>query len=402
VAAHGEDPAQVLDHLAALSDDLERIRVISALVDAHPEDAQTYCSLLPHGISRRRCEEIDGRDHLWVPMPDGTGGESRAGKGPVRSRWIAGDIETSDLIHTRGQSRDFASEVDPHAMAWGRANMAAELGELEQVAKSCAAIQSGSRWRYDCFYSGAVSYVKAWDRAKLSDAVALCGAAGGFRALCLEDAIEILARRSPPSDIGDPLEWAPVLMRAHDLRDALRGQPVAWDAQDRFWAVVAFHSVSKAQAMSGDALETLPPAAVPHLRAAIAAKVLGTMDEEVGLDEAVGLVTAVLERRAASSTGSVSVLVREEIQDLWRVDRDGESHLAAISYLGGSRRTVAADPETDTRLVVLEAGARKRPVWQGMLADGARDRDQRVRWTAVRLAEQLGAAELGTAEASQE
>jgi hypothetical protein len=83
------------------------------------------------------------------------------------------------------------------------------------------------------------------------------------------------------------------------------------------------------------------------------------------------------------------------VSDLWSQDRAGESHFAAVSYLGQSRRTVAADPQTDIRICVLEAAARVSPPWSAVLEEGQSDPDERVRWTAVRLVEQLEARRLG-------
>jgi hypothetical protein len=397
--AHDGSPTEVPGHLAALSDDLERIAVISALVDHDPEGAQVYCSLIPRGISRRRCEHVAQRSHLWTPTPTAEPAHSRAGPGPVRSVWLATDVPPSELIHTRGVKGGLTQEVDSHATAWGRAIAAASSGAPEVAAKACSSIMAGQRWRYDCFFSTAVAYVQAWDRAHLDDTLALCGASGDYRGLCLAAVIDELAGRSPGSDVGDPLDWAPVMMRAHDLRLALADTPLALDAMDRFWSLVAAHSTAKATAMSGDALDALPAAAAPHVRAAIAAKVLGAAETPLDLGAAVQLVSTVLSRRAMAEAFPKSAISRAPVADLWPSDRRGESHLAAVSYLGASRRTVAADPGVDTMLVVLEAAARLEPPWASMLNRAKTDRDQRVRWTAVRLEEQLGAAALGVGSA---
>ena len=81
----------------------------------------------------------------------------------------------------------------------------------------------------------------------------------------------------------------------------------------------------------------------------------------------------------------------DTIPDFWPVDRDGEAHFSAISYLGQSRRTLARDPITDIGLCVLEAAARRSPPALDLLRHGASLRDERIRWTAVRLLEQLKA-----------
>ena len=400
IAAHDQAPTEVLDHLAALSDDLERIGVISALVDHDPEGAQVYCTLLPRGISRRRCTHIMDRPHLWTAVFKSEAGASRAGLGPVGSGFGPSDMQPSALIHIRGVSSDLEGEVDPHATAWGRAVFAAAAGDIPVAAKACASIKAGQRWRYDCFFSAAEDHVTAWDRSHLKDTIALCGAAGDFRGLCLSAVIDALAGRSPGSDVGDPLDWAPVMMRAHDLRNVLSDRALARDAMDQFWALVTAHSAAKATALSGDMFNVLPSAAAPHVRAAIAAKVLGTLPGPVPIGDAVALLSTVFERRAGAEYAPEAAQRLGSVSDLWPVDREGESHLAAVSYLGQSRRTLASDPDTDTVLVILEAAARLGPPWVSLLDQAQLSRDQRVRWTAARLVEQLGAAALGVGPGS--
>ena len=106
------------------------------------------------------------------------------------------------------------------------------------------------------------------------------------------------------------------------------------------------------------------------------------------------LVRTVIDRRISGDGEAVSGLVLPDVTDLWPSDGHGESHIAASSYLGVSRRTVANDPETDLTLTVLEAGARSTPPKLSLIRAAKQHADQRVRWTAARLIEQLGARAL--------
>jgi len=174
---------------------------------------------------------------------------------------------------------------------------------------------------------------------------------------------------------------------------------VQGDILDRFWSETALHSVSKAAGVSGDLIEALPAAAVPHVRAAVAYRVLAASTAPLSLSGAVDVVAAHLDRRLGNQA-----TLREEassvmVSDFWPVDSKGESHLSAISYLGQSRRTVADDPETDLRIAVLEAAARQNPPWDRVISAGKEDADQRVRWTAARLEERLGAQALHAEQA---
>ena len=77
------------------------------------------------------------------------------------------------------------------------------------------------------------------------------------------------------------------------------------------------------------------------------------------------------------------------VHDFWSHDREGESHLSASSYFGDSRRTLARDSTTDVGLSVLEASARKVPPSTALLEKARSLSDERLRWTAARLLEQL-------------
>lgn len=390
----------VTRELAELPDVVERIAVISRLVDAHPQEAAWLCSQLPRGMSRERCESVAGRSHLWEEGNDGSKTAARAGPGPARSTWHASDVPELEIIRTRGDKARCASEVDPHACAWGHARESARLGDLEEAASWCAGLVGGGTdpnlWRYECFQMAAETHVSTWDRVRFEEATDICSMAGLFRGRCVSETLSLLAQRAPPSDVGGSLEWAPQVMRAHDVREAWLGSSLSPEVMDRFWALTTRFSVTKASGMSGDAMDVLPVAAKPHLRAALSHRVISGATEPLALGDAQRLVQVVLDRRISGQPHEGEAVNGSPISDLWAEDRAGESHFTAISYLGQSRRTVAADPQTDVRICVLEAAARVSPPWLALLEEGKGDPDERVRWTAVRLVEQLEARRLGT------
>jgi hypothetical protein len=285
--------------------------------------------------------------------------------------------------------------ADPQAQAWSEAGVQAEAGLIEHVAQACAQLRGGERWRHDCFFYVAQRRIKRLGRAGLADAYALCGAAGDYRGACVVQLIDSLAAVSPPSDVSDPLTWAPVLMRAHDLRALVEEGRLRSVLMDRFWSRVALHSVYGARGLSGDAMDITPRAAHPHFRAAIAHRVVQSAEAGLSLTDVQRLVDTVLARRISGSDTALSGLELPEVSDLWPSDGHGESHIAAISFMGVSRRTVANDPRTDVAICVLEAAARTSPPRASLLRASTQHADQRVRWTAARLIEQLGARALG-------
>ena len=384
---------QVL-YLSHMDDALERIRLISHQIDRHPAQASLYCDLLPRGLSQQRCVHVSGREHLWSEVEETSDIAARAGPGPTHSRLRAVDIPFSDWIHVRAVPGAFSGEVDVHAQAWAEAIDAVHSGRIDEVGPACAGVQAGTKWRYDCFYSAAQAHVTRWGRANVNEAIKMCGAAGFYRGLCVMGVVRQLASSAPPSGVGDPVSWAPVLMAAHDLRKSVDQFSASEDILDRFWAEVALNSVDKAVGVSGDLLDALPAGVAPHVRSAVALRVLSASDAPLSFSDATRVVANQLNRRVSGRTG-----LRDERltidQDFWPIDREGEAHLSAIVYLGVSRRTVAADPEVDTKIAVLEAASRLHPPWMEAIGMGKVDADQRVRWTAARLEERLGALAIG-------
>jgi hypothetical protein len=206
------------------------------------------------------------------------------------------------------------------------------------------------------------------------------------------------ASKAPASDVGDVVEWAPQFMTLRAVRD-LFDDPIVRDRlEDRYLALMTHASVLHAGEVSGDLMGALPPRAAPHVRAAISHRLITEKSEAVSLQEAVVMVQTAMAHRVETPIEVVE-RARAEVIDLWPHDREGESHLAAVSYLGHSRRTVANDPERDSAICVLEAAARAKPPWQTVLEEAKNHADERVRWTAVRLVEQLEARRLGTESA---
>lgn len=394
---HAEDPAGAAEQLADM-DALGRIAAISELVDGDPQGAAAYCSLLPHSMSRARCEYSGSRTHLWAQQED-LSPVVRAGRGPGHSGLAADDVPISDWAKIR--STPPVGVADPQAQAWSEAKSQAESGPIEDVAQACAQLRGGERWRHDCFFFAAQRRIQRLGRAGLADAYALCGASGDYRGVCVVELIDGLAAVSPPSDVSDPLTWAPVLMRAHDLRALVDDARLRAVLLDRFWSRVALHSVYGARGLSGDAMDITPRAAHPHFRAALAHRVVESAESDLSLIDAQRLINTVMARRISGSGAALSGLELPEVSDLWPADGHGESHIAAISHMGVSRRTVANDPTTDVAICVLEAAARTSPPRESLLRASTQHSDQRVRWTAARLIEQLGARELGVESPSQ-
>lgn len=395
------EPGDAVEQLALLPDSLDRITTISAIIDHYPGETGALCEMLPHGMSKERCLAVNANPDIWNRASEPFSRGSRAGPGPATSAWSAIDFETSDLINQRGNSRICADEVDPHACVWGWSRVHAMAGDIDDVAELCASVRtsapSPNRWRHACFLSSAELHVSVWGRTGLADSVRLCGASGDFKAVCAAQLVRHLASLAPPSDMSGGRAWSDHLMRAQAIRQAWKDSPMLPELNDRFWAQSMAASTAKAHGLSGDAFDVLPSAAKPHIRAAVVWEWMSRFDghkDFSGLMEALSVVLALrLDRKALPvEEGQIPTMM-----DLWPTDREGEAHLSAVSYFGTSRRTVARDPSIDIGLCVLEAAARLESPAHGVIKAGLRSSDERIRWTAARLLEQLEARRLGAA-----
>ena len=391
-----EEPGDAVQQLQRLPDVIERVSIISSIIDHHPGETGALCEMLPHGISKERCLSVNANPEMWSMEGSVSGQGVRAGPGPASSVWSSDDFETSAFIRTRGDPRVCADEVDSHGCVWGWARVHAKAGDVEDVAKVCASIHSAAPdpglWRYACFLSSATHHVSIWDRVRLSDTAQLCGASGGFRALCAERVIHRLASLAPPSDVGDGRAWSDHLMRASAIGTAWASSSMREQMIDRFWAQSMAVSASKARGLSGDALDVLPAAAVPHLRAALAWEWMSRLDEVSDFETLRTGLLELMALRLARKPTAIAPGTVVTMPDLWPIDREGEAHLAAVSYFGQSRRTLARDPRADAGLCVMEAAARLESPALGLIRTGLSSADERLRWTSARLLEQLEGA----------
>ena len=391
-------PGEVDAIVDAIPDVLTRVEALGAALTKRPELSERLCRHLPHGISKHRCDVAADRRHLWVPLDSTPDPVVRAGSGPARSGWTNASVPESSWAQEYRPATECRGEIDSASCVWSRAVQAATEGEADAAARWCSGLPRGSVWRADCFFQAAELLVERSGRSQLDAALDFCGGAGSFRGRCAASVMATLAATAPPSTVGDVVRWAPQLMTMHAMRDWFDDPVMRRRTEDRYTAMMVFAAVGKATEASGDALDGLPSQAAVHIRAALSHRLITQQTEATTLEEAMSMVAAALERRVASDRyADVQAPV---VADLWPKDREGESHLAAVSYLGHSRRTVANDPETDTAICVLEAAARAHPAWEAVLEEAKEHPDERVRWTAVRLVEQLEARRLGT-EAAQ-
>lgn len=395
VLAVDEGNDELLDVVGSIPDALTRIAVMSSVITARPQTASQLCDRFPHGISKSRCAAAADRTHLWRVEDEPKGPMVRAGSGPALSAWSNQDFPIIEWTNPVALNGSCSGELDEMACVWANAVHSAREGDASRAAQWCKGMASNSAWRDDCYFQTAEVIVERWGRTHAADAFSLCGASNEYRGQCALELLERFAGKAPSSEVGDVVEWAPQFMTLRAVRDLFDDPVVRARIEDRYVALMTHASVLDAEELSGDFLDALPPDASPHVRAAISYRLITERSEALSLEDAVAMVQGTLEHRVEVPTDGLE-RPRNAVVDLWPYDREGESHLAAVSYLGHSRRTVANDPERDTEICVLEAAARAKPPWQTVLEEAKNHADERVRWTAVRLVEQLEARRLGT------
>jgi len=152
----------------------------------------------------------------------------------------------------------------------------------------------------------------------------------------------------------------------------------------QLWAVGLAISVGRAHEVSGDALNQIPLSAAPHLRAAIAARLLSDADPgKHSLAEWVGRVQAAMEKRSRREVSVPRSLILPEIKDAWPRFLAGQEGYALIAYRGRARRVHVDTPEVDAAICVIEAAARLDPLPEPLLREGLEHSHPAVRSTAT-------------------
>jgi hypothetical protein len=257
-------------------------------------------------------------------------------------------------------------------------------GQTREAGATCRAFRSETL-RQDCFMATAGKLQQR--NGAYEAAMSLCLGAPNYAELCSDD----LMRRMIPSQ---PLSTAD--MAAHLVKNAeilrsfwTRNAPpdLAENLEGLFWADAITAATMKADPVTGDLLDAVPPLAVPHVRAASALRLLqlegraqrdlaGWVErlEAVLSDRVPGpgpqVVPWPLYDRAGSMGSSIP----------WR-----DEPVPSVSYLGISRRAVSDDSTADLAICMLEAASMHPDTPPDLLKEGTQHPHPLVRLTAERL-----------------
>ncbi|MEL6345204.1 MAG: hypothetical protein AAFV53_19010 [Myxococcota bacterium] len=387
LALYIQQPEAAVERLMAVEDPIVRMGVLEALLLSHPEIAPELCPLLPEGPEAIRCSRIVRRPHLWTPRQPARP-KQRPAPGPARTRVLPEvlDAPYASVVPQPPPSCD--SGPDPIGCRMHKAKEAAQRRDTALAAGICQSAQP-ERWRQECFFEAAEQRLRRDNPGGYSDAVDLCASSGSFASDCLLHLHWVLTPRVPPSTAPKPA-WRPVLRSVQVVEARWAAEPIfaGW-AADRVWAGVAMHAVMQAREVTGDLLDHLPAAAAPHIRSAVAMRLVEDAEPAPRLSDLQTRLTAALARRVEAPMRRGQPVKPSGYFDLWPEDGPGEETLPALPYLGASRRVTSADPEVDGVLALLEAAARQDPPKSTVLADGAAHEAEIVRRTAARLQEKI-------------
>jgi len=388
------DPQAVTAAVLALQDPLEQLAVSSEVAETWPGGSQALCAALPRGAARERCNQLNTRLHLGQDLARLTAASPRTAPGPASWRIDTTALPPSPL-------RDASTTDDPCPAAQAddaggcrehAAVRAASQGDATRAAALCLAVGS-DKWRAECAFQAAEARLEAGrSPADLAGAVDLCLLADRYADNCFGHLALRLGETVPPLDSATAQDWDRLRVQAQALASVLheRGADTIVPTElGLFWAETMAQAMLRSRTLSGDALDFLPPEAVPHVHAALAAALVqatprqGRPHLEALRDQ---LAQVLATRRDGPVPPGPPVRTWRPHQDLWPEDRPGDGAIPAVIYMGVSRRAVAVhDVDADLQICLLEAWARLRPEEPGLLEEGARSDQPLVRWTAERL-----------------
>jgi hypothetical protein len=356
-----EDPDRVAAEIAALPPP-EQLAAVEAILIADPQGVGRLCGGLPEGDARLRCRTVQTRPHLWRD-------------GSASTPLIPSPL--SDTPPATGR----CDELDNPTVCWSRhAAGRASAGDVEGVAAGCMAIAAG-QWREECMFQSAEALLVSRGADRYPDAISLCALSGAFVTDCLEHSVARLAARAPTTPGGD---WTTIIAAAEVIttrwQDAAPRQ--GRSQREALWALSTALVYVEAPAVSGAPLAVLPEEATPHVRAAMAWRLLQLHPGE-DLAPLIDQLTTAFATHQDTTPPTRQPRALVGLWDGWG-DVKTPDGATTTTWMGLSTRVVSPDPTADGVVVLLEAAARQ-PGQGHLIPQGLSHPDPLVAWTAKRL-----------------
>ncbi len=383
-----QDPAGQREAVLAVSDPLERGALVLEMLRSSPQTARGLCELLQPGLVQDYCRQLEQRPHLTAPpLPRPAPG--RTAPGPASAQLRPSEEKAVPAA---------APDADPGSCAPGAERVAClslaarTLAQRDpaQAAARCAAIGI-PQLRMECYFTAAEQLANRRFLEVYGAATDLCLQARRFAPQCLSHHGQRTAQSLAASLTGEGEQALPVLVQGADtVRAAFQARlpELADDAVSRYWSAVIMQLLGETTSLSGDLEERLPPAAIPHLHATLALRLLAMEGREArGLAGWVERLEQVLATRGLPLEPWPEHQISLGGRRSWTEDRPGDTAIPAAHLLVSSRRTWAqGDRAADLAICLLEASVRSPELDPGsLLAEGAEHDHALVRWTAERL-----------------
>lgn len=388
------DPPGVMAEIAALPDPIAQGAVLDALVKAHPDQVRHLCGALSAGPARARCEALNDRPHLWQVAEKESAEEGQSaplglipGLVPAEAALVRWEQLSPEQIACPSEAATCQTEA---------AGARAAAGDATGVAAACLFLEDPTA-RDECFFQAAERAGASSLATGVPLGARLCLSAPRFASQCLLHLTWSVASQTPNASAGEAAAW-------QALRTGIEGaaaQIAAGDAEvastwaSRAWANALRAAYERESPVTGVPLDHLPTELAPYITCAAAWRLWNLEAQQPRALAAWGerVASALASREGPVAPNREAHRVSLVVKDLWEDVLPGEESLTRISWLGGSTRAVAADARGDALVCILEVAARDRAPRVDLLAEGLRDADPVVRWTATRLLTVLRAPE---------
>ncbi len=412
------DPEGAIAGVEKVEDPVERVVIVTRIVETWPGRTQKLCSMLTLGPPRTRCERINGRPHLQSnpPVRDAT---LRPAGGPSSSSLPTPSPERSPYYGAPAAKGPCFTRREPH-VCYATQALRDALKNPMDAARACAGIPD-QKWHSECLFSAAEMLVNARQISGLEGANDLCIAAVPFSSNCLAHVLVMLAKTAPDATERDPAVWAPTQETASAIERywIQRDPSSAALFVDRYWSELMSLAYAGTPEVTGGPLDGLPERAWPQVRAAAALRLVEMegLAAHPSLDAWTEALDLALQRRAETPyrppapppanprrapdpqapTPSSGVSLFQGKQNFWEEDQPGDEVWTAAFYWGTGRRAVSPDPKIDLRICALEAIAQVGSVAKtrgdmdglararALLGEGAASPEPVVKWTGERL-----------------
>ncbi len=379
------DPEAATERIKALPDPIEQVAVITALTEESPGQTLALCALL-EGDAGDRCRRLNHRPHLRIPPPP-PAISRRAAPGPQTPN-ILPDVP-EPLVDTPAiPALGCESSDEPRSCRAQKAIEAAQEGRGRTAVGLCRGLEGETVWQSECIFHAAEKLLAPGGLTRLTEASEMCLSSGEFAANCLAHLTRRLSTEAPPASTPNTGPWTPILAAAQTLDGywTPRDPAFATLSIDRLWADSLSRSYARSPQIVGNPLDLLPAAALPHIHAAAALRLLCTAPDRSGsLSDWQARLSDALSQRAQRPLPPSETPLKADFSDFWPDDAPGEGDIPAVFGPGNTRRPTAAEPAIDQLLAIQEAAARCQPPLHDLLAEGTAHPDPTVRWNAARL-----------------